>query len=64
MFRLVSLRTVVILHRMEGNLTIASLCLFIPGMDATTVFQDIGHSFEALKVLSKYQIGELSEVSV
>ncbi|RMX60785.1 hypothetical protein pdam_00025231 [Pocillopora damicornis] len=31
------------------------------GMDATTVFQDIGHSFEALKVLSKYQIGELSE---
>lgn len=44
--------------------TIAGLCLFIPGMDATTVFQDIGHSFEALKILSKYQIGELREVSV
>lgn len=49
---------------MEGNWTIASLCLFIQGMDATTVFQDIGHSFEALKILSKYQIGELREVSV
>ena len=64
MFRLVWLRTVIILLRMEGNWTIASLRLFIPGMDATTVFQDIGHSFEALKILSKYQIGELREVSM
>ena len=33
-------------------------------MDATTVFQDIGHSAEAQKILSKYYIGELREVSV
>lgn len=32
-------------------------------MDATTVFQDIGHSAEAQKILSKYYIGELREVS-
>jgi len=31
------------------------------GMDATTVFQDIGHSAEAQKILSKYYIGELRE---
>lgn len=31
------------------------------GMDATTVFQDISHSIEAQKILSKYQIGELRE---
>lgn len=33
-------------------------------MDATTVFQDISHSIEAQKILSKYQIGELREVSM
>ena len=32
-------------------------------MDATTVFQDIGHSTEAQNILSKYYIGELREVS-
>lgn len=31
------------------------------GMDATTVFHDIGHSTEAKKILSKYFIGELRE---
>ncbi|CAH3020132.1 unnamed protein product [Porites evermanni] len=31
------------------------------GLDATTVFQDIGHSAEALKILAKYYIGELRE---
>ncbi|XP_078367412.1 cytochrome b5-like isoform X2 [Oculina patagonica] len=31
------------------------------GMDATTVFQDIGHSVEAQRILSKYYIGELRE---
>ena len=33
-------------------------------MDATTVFQDIGHSAEALKILAKYYIGELREVRI
>ena len=32
-------------------------------MDATTVFQDIGHSAEAQNILSQYYIGELREVS-
>ena len=32
-------------------------------MDGTTVFQDIGHSAEAKKILAKYYIGELREVS-
>lgn len=31
------------------------------GLDATTVFQDIGHSAEAKKILAKYYIGELRE---
>lgn len=31
-------------------------------MDATTVFQDIGHSTEAQSILSQYYIGELREV--
>lgn len=35
----------------------------LQGMDATTVFQDIGHSTEAKKTLSKYFIGELRKVS-
>lgn len=35
----------------------------VAGMDATTVFHDIGHSTEAKKILSKYFIGELREVS-
>ena len=34
------------------------------GLDATTVFQDIGHSAEALKILAKYYIGELREVRI
>lgn len=32
-------------------------------MDATSVFQDIGHSTEAKKMLVGYYIGELMEVS-
>ena len=35
----------------------------VAGMDATTVFHDIGHSTEAKKILSKYFIGELREVN-
>lgn len=31
------------------------------GLDATTVFHDIGHSAEAVKILAKYYIGELRE---
>lgn len=34
-----------------------------PGMDATSVFQDINHSTEAKKMLVGYYIGELIEVS-
>lgn len=35
----------------------------VAGMDATTVFHDIGHSTEAKTILSKYFIGELREVN-
>ena len=38
------------------------LFILSQGLDATTVFQDIGHSAEALKILAKYYIGELKEV--
>ncbi|XP_068725447.1 cytochrome b5-like isoform X2 [Montipora capricornis] len=31
------------------------------GLDATSVFQDIGHSIEARNMLIKYYIGELKE---
>ena len=38
-----------------------SKCQFFTGKDATTAFQDVGHSSDAIELRKKYLIGRLSE---